>query len=340
MTYFNKKEDVYHIELTPHGRYLLSIGKLNFKSYAFFDDDVLYDGDCAGVVEGQNNIKIRIQDETPYMKPNGNYYSVETNYQMMESDAAFINRENERTETKFESFYYMKDSIGTNEYTNDKSTNFKVDFLNNEIVTFSETLTPTAGGGQVSHIPQVNFEIEYKTFRDNVSNDQSSGRLDNVNFSKIFDDGSYVDVLEEDAIIQIQELNSESLSENFKLEVFIEKPRTSDTTSPISGLKSYRPLIFRNKIHKIVDGMLLSDKEIEEQQLDIDAQTIDPSYVEYYFDLNVDKEIASEEICSLIGQIKERNFYISDDFQCEDISDADGLDIYESNIGPDDLEEC
>ena len=38
MTYFNKKEDVYHIELTPHGRYLLSIGKLNFKSYAFFDD--------------------------------------------------------------------------------------------------------------------------------------------------------------------------------------------------------------------------------------------------------------------------------------------------------------
>ena len=340
MTYFNKKEDVYHIELTPHGRYLLSIGKLNFKSYAFFDDDVLYDGVRSGVIEGQNEIKTRIQDDTSYMKPNGNYYSVETNFELMESEEVFINRENERSETKFESFYYLKDSIGTNEYTNDKSTNFKVDFLNNEIVSFSRTLTPSPNGGQYSQIPQINFDIEYKTFRDNINNDQSSGGLDNVNFSKIFDDGSYVDVLEEDVIIQIQELNSEALSKNFKLEVFIEKPRVSDTNSPINGLKSYRPLVFRNKVQKIANGMLLSDKEIEEQQAEVDSQDIDPSFVEYYFDVNVDKEIASEEICELAGQIGERNFYISDEFRCEDITAGAGLDIYESNIGPDDLEDC
>ena len=86
--------------------------------------------------------------------------------------------------------------------------------------------------------------------------------------------------------------------------------------------------------------MLLSDKEIEEQQAEVDSQDIDPSFVEYYFDVNVDKEIASEEICALAGQIGERNFYISDEFRCEDITAGAGLDIYESNIGPDDLEDC
>ena len=39
MGFFNKKEDVLHIELTPHGRYLLSIGKLLPSHYRFFDDD-------------------------------------------------------------------------------------------------------------------------------------------------------------------------------------------------------------------------------------------------------------------------------------------------------------
>jgi hypothetical protein len=336
MTYFNKKEDVYHIELTPHGRYLLSIGKLNVKRYAFFDDDVMYDGSHDSISEQQNDIKTRIQTNTPYMKPNGNYYSVETNFNTMESQQVFL--KDERKQVKFESFHYMKNSIGTNEYTNDKTTNFKVDFLNNEIVSFSETLSPSETyGGQISHIPQVNFEIEYKTTKRNASETQSRRGLNNANLSTIFGDGSFVDVLEEDVIIQIQELNSESLSENFRLEVFIEK---TEEDPRFGTYNFYRPLKFRNQVQKIANGMLLSDQEIDDQQMIINAQTLDTEYVEYYFDLNVDKEIASEEICSLVDQIKERNFYISDDFRCPDLGDISELDIYESNVGPDDLEEC
>jgi len=167
MTYFNKKEDVYHIELTPHGRYLLSIGKLNFKSYAFFDDDVIYDGAHQSITEGQNDIKTRIQENTPYMIPNGNYYSVATNYNTMESNEIYL--DNERSQVKFEAFHYMKDSIGAHDYENDKTTNFKVDFLNNKLTSFEETMSPGTAGGQVSHIPQIGIEIEYETKRDNVS---------------------------------------------------------------------------------------------------------------------------------------------------------------------------
>ena len=56
MSFFNKKEDVLHIELTPLGRHLLSLGKLKPYSYKFFDDDVLYYGESGGVTSSKNNI--------------------------------------------------------------------------------------------------------------------------------------------------------------------------------------------------------------------------------------------------------------------------------------------
>ncbi len=149
MTYFNKKEDVYHIELTPHGRYLLSIGKLNFDSYAFFDDDITYDVSRLGISETQNNIKERIQLKTPSMRHNGNYYGVETNFNTLESTQVY--RKEQRGQVKYEAFHYLKDSIGTQEFKNEKSTNFRVDFLNNEMLNFSNVLTPSPTlGGQYS----------------------------------------------------------------------------------------------------------------------------------------------------------------------------------------------
>ncbi len=42
MTFFDKKEDVLDIKLTPYGRHLLSRGKLMPMYYAFLDDDIIY----------------------------------------------------------------------------------------------------------------------------------------------------------------------------------------------------------------------------------------------------------------------------------------------------------
>ena len=71
MSFFNKKEDVLHIELTPLGRHLLSLGKLKPHSYKFFDDDILYDSNCGGISEKQNETHERIIKNTPKMKHNG-----------------------------------------------------------------------------------------------------------------------------------------------------------------------------------------------------------------------------------------------------------------------------
>ena len=62
MTFLNKKEDVVDIAVTPHGKYLISKGKFKPKFYAFFDDDVVYDGKYIDLSEDQNDIIGRIRE--------------------------------------------------------------------------------------------------------------------------------------------------------------------------------------------------------------------------------------------------------------------------------------
>ena len=79
MAFFNKKEEVLHIELTPLGKHLLSLGKLKPYSYKFFDDDILYDSQSGGFGEKQNETHKRIVTDTPKLKHNGNINGIETN---------------------------------------------------------------------------------------------------------------------------------------------------------------------------------------------------------------------------------------------------------------------
>ena len=63
----DKKERVYDIEMTSYGKYLLSIGQYKPDSYAFFDDNVVYDNMYNNISESQNSINERIKKETPYI---------------------------------------------------------------------------------------------------------------------------------------------------------------------------------------------------------------------------------------------------------------------------------
>ena len=71
--FLDKKEQVLEFELTPYGKHLFSVGKLDPKYYSFYDDDILYDsnyqtGTVDGaataplVLESQNSIVTRISD--------------------------------------------------------------------------------------------------------------------------------------------------------------------------------------------------------------------------------------------------------------------------------------
>lgn len=73
MTFSNKKEEVFDVQLTSEGRRLLSLGRFKPKYYAFYDDDVLYDIGYADGEETQNLIQDRILDETQYPKTNARF---------------------------------------------------------------------------------------------------------------------------------------------------------------------------------------------------------------------------------------------------------------------------
>ena len=57
MTFYNKKEGDLDIKWTQFGKQLLSTGHLNRVYYAFFADNMLYDGQYAGITEEKEDIE-------------------------------------------------------------------------------------------------------------------------------------------------------------------------------------------------------------------------------------------------------------------------------------------
>ena len=63
--FFNQKEEVIKIEITPFGKEQFSKGIFSPAFYAFYDGSVIYDGEYANITETQNQITNRITNETP-----------------------------------------------------------------------------------------------------------------------------------------------------------------------------------------------------------------------------------------------------------------------------------
>lgn len=67
--FFDQKQEVIQIELTPYGRQQLSEGNFSPSYYAFYDTGILYDGAFGGKTETQNQIVERIKNSTPRSRP-------------------------------------------------------------------------------------------------------------------------------------------------------------------------------------------------------------------------------------------------------------------------------
>ena len=66
---------------------------------------------------------------------------------------------------------------------------------------------------------------------------------------------------------------------------------------------------------------------------------ITPDFVEYYFDIFVDKEISNEDICAAIGKAEVKDIFVDEEIKCPDKA-TQRFDIYGTNISDDDLENC
>jgi len=316
MLFSNKKEDVIDLKLTPHGRRLLADGVLKPVYYSFFDDGILYDASrvsgsdinpsegIVGGFEAQSNIQRRIREETPYLKTQHNFSSRE------------VRNEDPRQTTEREKNYILDSPLGTVDINSYKSPAWEVSFMHNSS-SDSTTSFENSGKHQLVRIPQLETEIMYKT---SVAFNRRPARKglprgfeeDPELNSGVFEDNTYMAVDPDYILLNVEEKNSVFLSRNYDIEVYE------------SGSNGWNKLDFAKRPEQIVDGILVDNPPRSNVDLN-------PTYVEYFFDVLVDEEIPENLICRGIQKLRSKNIFIDTEVECPDLEGTFDINPYISD---------
>lgn len=325
MTFFNKKEDVIKIELTPYGRKMLGQGNFKPVYYTFLDDDILYDSEKAGFEESSVVAKDRILKETIYMTPQTNYKGVESSINTKSSLAMNLNDDKVIPE-RSEKLQYQ---LGTNNYNTNKSAEISSVFLLGEI---SGAVATQYTGSNIApiDIPQINCDLEYVI---SVANNidpkvDQYGRLpDQFTITEAKSDGTYIHIEKGELLILLSEDGGFAEKENFSIEVF-----------EFTENDELNPLKFEKRNSNIVDGIYYEDFELP-SQLEEQDQLIEDR-VSYHMEILVDDEVSHDKICLGTKILKQNNIYVDLEVNCDDIQTGFEVDLYQTTVAEDDLEDC
>lgn len=336
----NKKEEVLDLQLTQFGKHLLSKGQLMPVYYAFYDNNVIYDSDYAGIVEEQNDAQGRIQT-TPQRATQHVFTSLEK--QVKELTSLIRSKKATIRDNQIQNYqdrdYALPNPIGTSALNSSKAPAWNINFLKGE---FDSSEPIISGAQEPVKISQINVSpVVYKTqvFKEQKESFPPTtigqpvgikpesqiipGESANSNLADIqFPDGSYVGVSEEYLLISIDEENTEFDNDNIELEVFlVEDVDEKGNTIPKSQIgitptkEKLYPLSFVKKKSNIENGILL-DTEDTVPNLDLE---LDPSYVEYWFDIFTDQEVDRDVICaSRPTNETSGGIFSHDDYNCPD----------------------
>jgi len=349
MKFFDPKEEVLDIELTQYGRFLLSLGKWKPEYYAFFDANVLYDAEYGGVAESKNSAETRIQDETPSLK----------------TQVTFIGRENELfdgliTEPEsitgasnykvdpdrvnveiYEKLVFFTDALGTTSLDSTKTPAYNIQFLQGEINGIENNITGSTRtfGGVSSNsqhlikIPQINTDVEFKITTYDASNPKIGFESDpELSPQMVYDDGLSLAIGAEQILLMVEEKNSSFDYRNFDIEVF-------EVTEEVGylGEEVMKQLSFVKPLEMVKGNLLIEEREAEITAGRLNGQTpdLDPTYVEYYFNVYVDDEIDENVICNSISELKAKDILIDTDINCPDLLQPITRNIYYSDAEDD-----
>ena len=318
MEFFNKKEEVLDLQLTQYGKYLLSIGKLNPAYYTLHDENVIYDSQFSQGTELQNEARVRIQSDTPSLKTQYNFVSLDS----MQSKTADFQDDKERTGG-------VTRPLATSNLGSDKIPSWNINTLGGIFLTGSTTsVISSSASAIVQEIPQIGAEVTYRANPVMMSNEFAEGEIEDVNQgfadgvpqdilegvdisfeTEVFPDGSSFLIDKDDLILQIVEDNAPMGSDNFEVEIFqVETETVDDITT-----EKLIPMVFKKEPILIVNDILV--EAVEEDDVEIDS-----TFVEYYFELELDGEISSDLMCSkLTNADKDIYKYAFKEFACPDI---------------------
>jgi len=361
MEFFNKKEDVIDLELTPYGEYLLSKGDFKPEFYAFFDNEILYDGTFAGTnSEAQNKIKDRIKEvprlKTQYLFTNTELAHVESDFGIEKDDdlatamikaamgASILGGTLDYPPEMYITQYALPWPLGNSSFDSDKAPAWDIKLLYNHMSSsigyFTSSMHPYL------KIPQLDITIRYETEAiplsktPETSNDNTN-KVDRLRLKEfdelhenppLYEDGFY-DFQEDFVVLEINEHNVPFLKENFDIEVF--------EVSYDSGNKYDFELEHKSFVRKpsVVNekGLLKSEEETiksNEEDLELKLLPLDKTYVERFFNVYIDHEIDTDLICKLNPNVKQKGFFISDPLDCIKDKEVNILssDIYKKMI--------
>tara|TARA_B100000900_G_scaffold415492_1_gene445579 strand:- start:731 stop:1744 length:1014 start_codon:yes stop_codon:yes gene_type:complete len=329
--FLDKKERVFDLQLTSYGKYLLSVGKFKPVYYAFYDDNVIYDGAYASITESQNNVHTRIKQDTPYIESLVLFENIGSKLQKVpkvdKTGKGIISVDTVPLgiqKPRFDNFRY-DNAIGDSLLDGRDSSlvpSWKVVSLTSEISSSAQKETTTSV--TELNIPQINIQLNYKKI---ISERNAIPGNPNANLSGfeslIFSDNKVIQLEMDDPMIYIDEVNTQILNENFDVEVFLVD--NGDVKQSLTRK------FFENKKEQIVDGMMVSNNPINNTS----NEQIDENAVEYYFNIKKDSDVNQSVACKSINIYNKQTYYISLDFDC-DLSDTENLynDIYGSEVVP------
>jgi|7_EtaG_2_1085326.scaffolds.fasta_scaffold05849_2 hypothetical protein len=267
--FFNQKEEVLQINLTPYGKELFTSGSFMPAYYAFYDTGILYDGSWGQINEIQNKIVDRIKDETPRLNRNTRFYSTtqpQVSLRTLDQQNIFY-----QTSSYNEPFYRF---LGSNSPWSDYAPSWYIFVTPETEATFNDgvqyqmngTLPMRSASLDIEYLVQQEWDVNFYTLEKN-----------------------------EKLVLDVQELNTLfKVNGNFDVEVL------KVVGSAQNNSERYESLGFVNRSGP--NGEFLTDQTVPHNLARLINGTdeaivdgfpiLDSTYVEYYLDIAIDREIA------------------------------------------------
>jgi len=343
MTFFNKKEEILEIKLSSYGKQKLAAGNFKPTYYAFFDDDVLYDGARAGIVEDNNNIEPRIQENSPSLRVQTSFTDLEKRVKKQTHDVKNeVYHEHNVTNLKFDPSVFQDSDglrnvlpLGNSQLGNRHVASWRLEFLEGNYKASRRTTrdpnescaAPFRCQAPIVNIPQLTSDLTIQPVlieAEQVSAvDPVTERYSAVNS----ENNSYIRLTNDFLLLDVTENNVDLLNDSFEIEIY-------EVVTNSDGEELLYPKMFKKDIQRIVDGILLDEEEINAQ---ISEAEIDQNFIEYYFDISFDDGIDNKTKFDKIVSREKRGNIFDNNVGYEDYQQTRGSELYTSD---NDGDEC
>ena len=282
MSFFDSKEEVLNIELTSYGKLLLSKGILKPAYYSFHDDDILYDVEAGGLTENASFAEVRIQEQTPYLKPFYSFSSPESSLQKAIDQDNWLNNINNSSKYKVDYFY---NALGDSTISNLYVPSWKINNLSTNFTSIQNTF------GDNLRIPQLNCVLTSSLYKAPEALVEASPTLSSIiDFDNTFSlgDGIIYFSQQDTLTLKIEEENVDVDVNKFDVEVY-----RIDTDA--DSVETYVLMKFVKDIEFVDQNNILQDIK-----LNFGNTIYDNTYIEASLDIRFDKSIETRTVCKHI----------------------------------------